>query len=113
MRSGFLARHRDPAQPVDKVDQTSEAPVDGVLQDFLIQVGVLVREHVSHPHDAGPFLWRFGLQEVWTDLADGVDRHFEAMTHGVANQDVVEGTPGQVLLELPEMFECVVEVLGS
>jgi hypothetical protein len=88
--SRLLADERGIAEAGDEVNEPLQSIVDGVLQDFLVEVGVLVREHVPHANDLGPVFGCFGLEKVWAHLTDGVDGDFQAMAHSVADQDVVQ-----------------------
>jgi hypothetical protein len=75
---------------IDEQNEPVQTIVDGVLQDFLVEVGALVGEHIPHSDDLGPVLGHLRLEQVLAYPADRVDRDFQAMAHRVADQGVAQ-----------------------
>src|SRR5690606_29829633 len=96
----------------DEVYQHVEAIVDGVLQDLLVELGVLVREQVPHADDLRPVGRRLSLEMFAAHLADGVYRHLQAVADGIADQGIVQPAARQVLAQHSQVFLCSGEVVS-
>ncbi len=110
--SAAFDSNRSGTKAFDELDEPSEPVVDGVLQDLLVEIGVLMRQHVSHTDNSGPLLRCFSVEEAPAHPVDGVDGNFKAMAHRVTYQGVVQRPAGQVLLEDAQVLACGVEGVG-
>jgi DNA-binding NarL/FixJ family response regulator len=121
-RSGAIIRARDAGmggaagsswstnssvEPSDQIPEIAKPIVYRVLQDVWVEVGVLVRQHVSHCDNLWPIVRGFGVQELGTDSADGVDGHLYAMADCISDQNIVEPATPKVVIEYVKVLNRV------
>jgi hypothetical protein len=62
------------------VDAITEWLWDRDIEDCRVQVGVLVRQDISHCDDLWPITGSLLVQKLRAHSADGIDSHFQSMT---------------------------------
>lgn len=95
----------------DQVAKITKPVINRALQNGGIQVGVLVRQDVSHCDHLGPIIGSFRAQELRADSADGVDGDFQSMTDCIPYQEIVKAAALQVRIHHSEVFRRILDML--